>query len=84
MRLLLFAIVAAAGAAALPALSGRVHAADMPELSVALDRSTRLLVIAPHPDDEVIGAAGLIQRVLTRGGATNAPPAGYRRRPAHP
>ncbi len=28
----------------------------------------RLLVIAPHPDDEVIGAGGLIQRVTARGG----------------
>jgi LmbE family N-acetylglucosaminyl deacetylase len=28
----------------------------------------RLLVIAPHPDDETIGAAGLIQRVIERGG----------------
>ena len=30
--------------------------------------SNRLLVLAPHPDDEVIGAGGLIQRVLARGG----------------
>lgn len=28
----------------------------------------RLLVIAPHPDDETLGAAGLIQRVLARRG----------------
>ncbi|MBI3785963.1 MAG: PIG-L family deacetylase [Deltaproteobacteria bacterium] len=28
----------------------------------------RLLVIAPHPDDETLGAAGLVQRVLARGG----------------
>lgn len=28
----------------------------------------RLLVIAPHPDDETLGAAGLIQRVIERGG----------------
>jgi LmbE family N-acetylglucosaminyl deacetylase len=37
----------------------------------ALDVSTgeRLVVVAPHPDDETLGAAGLIQRVLTRGGA---------------
>ena len=28
----------------------------------------RLLIIAPHPDDEVIGAGGLIQRVAARGG----------------
>ena len=28
----------------------------------------RLLVIAPHPDDETLGAGGLIQRLLERGG----------------
>jgi LmbE family N-acetylglucosaminyl deacetylase len=28
----------------------------------------RLLVITPHPDDESLGAAGLLQRVLARGG----------------
>ena len=30
---------------------------------------TRLLVIAPHPDDEVLGAGGLMQRVHATGGA---------------
>jgi len=30
---------------------------------------TRLLVIAPHPDDEVLGAGGLMQRVKATGGA---------------
>lgn len=29
----------------------------------------RLLVLAPHPDDEVLGAAGLMQQVLARGGS---------------
>jgi len=29
---------------------------------------TRLLVIAPHPDDEVLGAGGLMQRVKSTGG----------------
>lgn len=28
----------------------------------------RLVVVAPHPDDETLGSAGLIQRVLERGG----------------
>jgi LmbE family N-acetylglucosaminyl deacetylase len=34
---------------------------DVPE-------GTRLLVIAPHPDDEVLGAGGLMQRVHATGG----------------
>jgi LmbE family N-acetylglucosaminyl deacetylase len=29
----------------------------------------RLVVVAPHPDDETLSAGGLIQRVLERGGA---------------
>jgi LmbE family N-acetylglucosaminyl deacetylase len=37
-------------------------------LDVAFAPSTRLLVVAPHPDDEALGAAGLIRRVLVAGG----------------
>ena len=33
-----------------------------------IGRGERLLVIAPHPDDETIGAGGLIQRVRENGG----------------
>ena len=33
-----------------------------------LSKETRLLVIAPHPDDESLGAGGVIQRVLALGG----------------
>jgi LmbE family N-acetylglucosaminyl deacetylase len=33
-----------------------------------ISADTRLLVIAPHPDDEVLGAGGLIQRVHEEGG----------------
>lgn len=33
-----------------------------------IGRGERLLVVAPHPDDETLGAAGLMQRVLARGG----------------
>ena len=33
-----------------------------------IDRGTRLLVVAPHPDDEVLGAGGLMQQVRAAGG----------------
>ena len=36
--------------------------------ALALNSNTRLLVIAPHPDDETLGAGGLIQRVFEVGG----------------
>jgi LmbE family N-acetylglucosaminyl deacetylase len=34
---------------------------------LALPRHPRVLVFAPHPDDEVLGAAGLITRLVRRG-----------------
>jgi len=67
VRLLLFTIVAVTGALAL-ASGQTASTSGLPELSVTIDRTTRLLVIAPHPDDEAIGAAGLMQRVRSRGG----------------
>lgn len=40
-----------------------------PETNVIkLDSQDKLLVIAPHPDDEVVGSAGLIQKVKNAGG----------------
>ncbi len=36
--------------------------------SLKIGDRERLLVIAPHPDDETLGAAGLIQRVIEGGG----------------
>src|SRR3954469_21909854 len=68
VRLIAGAAAALGGAVALSAAQG-VPAAHVPELDIALDSSTRLLVVAPHPDDEALGAAGLIQRVRERGGA---------------
>jgi len=38
-------------------------------IPLAIDSQERLLVVAPHPDDEVLGAGGLMQRVLERGGS---------------
>src|SRR3989442_6492101 len=32
---------------------------------VSISRETRALVVAPHPDDETLAAAGLMQRVHT-------------------
>ncbi len=43
------------------------QAAQLSALEV--DRGERLVVIAPHPDDETLGAGGLIQRVIERGGS---------------
>ncbi len=42
-----------------------------PPLDVPIERTTRLLVIAPHPDDEILGAGGLIRRVVLRGGSVH-------------
>ena len=44
----------------------RAAAAPLP--APQIDPSERLLVIAPHPDDETLGAGGLIQRVRANGG----------------
>ncbi|MBT9260170.1 MAG: PIG-L family deacetylase [Clostridiales bacterium] len=44
-----------------------VPSAPFPEV----DASWRLLVLAPHPDDEVLGAGGLMQKVLGAGGSVH-------------
>ena len=55
---------------ALLALGARSHCCasqpEPPELSVAA--GTVLLVVAPHPDDETLCCAGIMQRVLRQGG----------------
>src|SRR5262249_38928597 len=38
-------------------------------VATLVSHNTRLLVVSPHPDDETLGAGGLIQRVLSAGGA---------------
>jgi LmbE family N-acetylglucosaminyl deacetylase len=62
-RVVLLSLVACAPAAAQPQ-----RAQLPPVINLSVNRATRLLVIAPHPDDEVIGAAGLIRRVVKAGG----------------
>lgn len=57
-----FAIVGAVGAVLCCAIS----LASARE--IAIGQGERLLVVAPHPDDETLAAGGLIQRVLARGG----------------
>jgi LmbE family N-acetylglucosaminyl deacetylase len=57
---LLLALLAARAASAAAAAA----APDLPPL----DATTSLLVIAPHPDDETLCCAGLMQRVLRSGG----------------
>lgn len=63
-RTALLAIVlwCAAGRAALAAPSAGLGAVP------AVDGGTTLLVVSPHPDDEALCCAGLIQRVLAAGG----------------
>jgi LmbE family N-acetylglucosaminyl deacetylase len=48
---------------------GRAAAAAAP--LPRLDAGTSLLVVAPHPDDETLCCAGLIQRVLGAGGSVS-------------
>jgi LmbE family N-acetylglucosaminyl deacetylase len=55
---------AAVLAAALVASARAAGAEELPRL----DASTSLLVVAPHPDDETLCCAGVIQRVLRAGG----------------
>ena len=56
-------MIAAASAAALAASAPRQRP------TLAVDATTRLLVIAPHPDDETLAAGGLMRRVRAAGGA---------------
>jgi LmbE family N-acetylglucosaminyl deacetylase len=42
-----------------------------PAAPLGVGNGERLLVIAPHPDDEILGAAGLIQRVREHAGSVD-------------
>src|SRR5262249_1535632 len=50
------------------AATGGIQVRAVPPQPPAISADTRLLVIAPHPDDEVLGAGGLMQRVNEAGG----------------
>ena len=66
-RLTRLAILVAASGVIVAALAPSA-AADVRELTLQVGPTTRLLVVAPHPDDESLGSGGLIQRVLAAGG----------------
>lgn len=46
------------------------RAAQTDQAALAVGQGERLLVVAPHPDDETLGAGGLVQRVHAQGGST--------------
>lgn len=52
-----------------PPRRARVAKPATPPPTLDVPAGTRLLVIAPHPDDDVLGAGGLMQRVRSTGGA---------------
>ncbi len=60
----------ACGALALASSIGAATVIAQPPLppDIILPAATRLLVVSPHPDDGVLGGAGLMQRVLRLGG----------------
>jgi hypothetical protein len=43
---------------------------------IEISHAERLVVVAPHPDDETLGAGGLMQRVLASATARGCVPAG--------
>ena len=44
------------------------HADEPQVIEPLISHNTRLMIFSPHPDDESLGAGGLIQRVLKAGG----------------
>jgi LmbE family N-acetylglucosaminyl deacetylase len=64
---ILFAGLTAIAAVGQPLPPG--NASGIPSLTLDIGPSTRLLVVSPHPDDETLGAAGLMRRVVSKGGS---------------
>jgi LmbE family N-acetylglucosaminyl deacetylase len=67
-RLLLGLLTASAISASIEAHGHHIRRPQLPPTVFTVPAGTRLLVIAPHPDDEVLGAGGLMQRVNATGG----------------
>lgn len=61
------AIVVVAAVLVAPGVRAANGAAASPA-ALAVSQETRLVVVAPHPDDETLGAGGLMQRVRSVGG----------------
>src|SRR5262245_37483517 len=58
-------------ATAIVAVVGVAQPPPEPPDPMGVGEGERLLVIAPHPDDETLGAGGLIQRVIAHHGAVH-------------
>ena len=50
------------------ARAATAHSSPSPRRTLEVPERLHLLVVAPHPDDEALGAAGLMQRVQARQG----------------
>ena len=65
-----FALAAMANASTLLAQTSPERG-DVRPLDLPVNAGTRLVVVAPHPDDETLGAAGLMNRVIRAGGSVH-------------